>query len=186
MTLMYMQLGEPLCYNCYLCPPIYLRPGPLVYYGWDGYCWPILSCLWHDGRNLGQLLFVSTNSLYSDLQMSLMCHFLPRCSGDCSSCLRFPSFFCARPSVWKQVELCYAAGVGEWENGDGGGDLTHKAKRIINFLYRPTGLGSLKSQSASRLTCWLKEWKSSSPMPPLLHLTGDNGSNIKKVHEFET
>lgn len=54
---------EPLYCTCCLNSPTYCGPTfrAIIYHCWDSYCGPLLSCLWHDWRNLGKL-FISTNS----------------------------------------------------------------------------------------------------------------------------
>lgn len=102
----------------------------LVYSGWGGYCWPILSCLCCDGRNVGHLLFVSTNSLYSDLQMSLMCHFLPgNLAGDYSSCLGI--LLCKAKCLEKVRAVLCSRGRGVGESGGREMSLTRPQRSSI-------------------------------------------------------
>lgn len=65
LVLMYTGHWEPLCCKCYLSSPDRLLSTFRArgYHGRDSYCRPILSCWWHDKRNLWNMLFVSISSL---------------------------------------------------------------------------------------------------------------------------
>lgn len=82
------------------------------------YHWPILSCLWHDGRNL-EKMFASTNSLYSDWQTSLMCTSCSDVVLELTPCVLsfFHSFVqgqvLGKRQVGSDVQLCISAEEGK-------------------------------------------------------------------------